>query len=72
MFIDRADIIIKLPKEVLDFNLSFREVFETLRALIGKGDEPEEFLLRLRVLQYFEDGHYEERYHTKKKVAEAL
>lgn len=72
MFIDRADIIMKLPKEVLDFNQSFREIFETIRALIGKGDDPEEFLLRLRVLQYFEDGHYEEMYHTKKKVAEAL
>ncbi len=72
MFIDRADITIKLPKEVLDFTQSFGEVFETIRALIGKGDNPEEFLLRLRILQYFEDGHYEERYHTKKRVAEAL
>lgn len=72
MFIDRTDIIMKLPKEVLNFRQSYREVFETLRALIGKGDNPAEFLMRLRVLQYFEEGHYERRYHTKRQVAEAL
>ncbi len=71
MFIDRADIIMKLPKEVLNFN-QYKEVFETIRALIGRGDNPEEFLLRLRILQYFEEGHYEQRYHTKRQVAEAL
>ncbi len=71
MFIDRADIIMKLPKEVLNFN-QYKEVFETIRALVGKGDNPEEFLLRLRILQYFEEGHYEQRYHTKRRVAEAL
>ncbi|MHA2204130.1 MAG: hypothetical protein ACW991_10620, partial [Candidatus Hodarchaeales archaeon] len=72
MFIDRADIIMKLPKEALDFNLSYKKVFKTLRALIGKGDDPEEFLLRLHILQYFEEGHYESRYHTKRQVAKAL
>ena len=72
MFIDRADILMKLPKEVLNFDQSYKEVFETIRSLIGKGDDPEEFLLRLRILQYFEEGHYEQRYHTKRQVAEAL
>ena len=72
MFIDRADILMKLPKEVLVFDQSYIEVFDTIRALIGKGDDPKEFLLRLRILQYFEEGHYEQRYHTKKQVAEAL
>ena len=71
MFIERADIGLKLPKEVLNFN-QFKEVFETIRALIGKSDNPEEFLRRLRILQYFEEGHYEQRYHTKRRVAEAL
>jgi len=71
MFIDRTDIILKLPKEVLNFN-QFKEVFETIRALIGKGNDPDEFLIRLRILQYFEEGHYEQRYHTKRRVAEAL
>ncbi len=71
MFIDRADIITKLPKEVSTFS-QYREVFETIRSLIGKSDAPEEFLLRLRILQYFEEGHYEARYHTKRQVAEAL
>ena len=68
---DRADIIMKLPKEVLNFN-QYKEVFETIRALIGRGDNPEEFFLRLRILQYFEEGHYERRYHTKRRVSEAL
>jgi len=71
MFIDRADIIMKLPKEGLNFN-QYKEVFETIRALIGKNDDPKEFLLRLRILQYFEEGHYEQRYHTKRRVAEGL
>ena len=71
MFIDRADIVLKLPKEVLNFN-QYKEVFETIRALIGKSENPDEFLLRLRVLQYFEEGHYEQRYHTKRQVANAL
>jgi hypothetical protein len=71
MFIDRADIILKLPKEVLNFS-QYKEVFDTIRALIGKGDDPDEFLLRLSILQYFEEGHYEQRYHTKRRVAEAL
>ncbi len=71
MFIDRADIIMKLPKEILNFN-QYKEVFETIRALIGKSDDPEEFLRRLHILQYFEEGHYEQRYHTKRQVAEAL
>ncbi|MDO8726714.1 MAG: hypothetical protein Q7J35_11660, partial [Candidatus Methanoperedens sp.] len=71
MFIDRADIILKLPLEVPNFN-QYKEVFETIRALIGRGDNPEEFLLRLHILQYFEEGHYEQRYHTKKQVAEVL
>lgn len=72
MFIERADIVMSLPKEVLDFRQSYKEVFESLRALMGKGNNPEEFLRRLRILQYFEEGHYERRYHTKRQVAEAL
>jgi hypothetical protein len=71
MFIDRADIIMKLPKEALNLN-QYKEVFETIRALIGKSNDPEEFLLRLHILQYFEEGHYEKRYHTKREVAETL
>lgn len=71
MFIDRADIVLNLPKEVLNFN-QYKEVFETIRALIGKGENPDEFFLRLRILQYFEEGHYEQRYHTKRQVANAL
>ena len=71
MFLDRAEITMKLPKEVLNFS-QYKEVFETIRALIGKSDDPDEFLLRLHILQYFEDGHYEQRYHTKRQVADAL
>lgn len=71
MFIDRADITMKLPKEVLNFS-QYKEVFETIRALIGKSDDPDEFLMRLHILQYFEEGHYEQRYHTKRQVADAL
>lgn len=72
MFIDRVDVTLKIPKENLDLSISYKEVFETLRALIGKGNDPDEFLLRLRILQYFEEGHYESSFHSKRQVAEAL